>query len=104
MISELIAEIIKAIPAGKVMGYGQIAAAAGLINGARTVARFLHSSSKKHHLPWWRVLRSNGQIALSDEAGCPLQKELLQSEGVVFKSKCTVDMSLYGFLHIERRN
>lgn len=102
MISESIIDVILAIPPGKVMGYGQIAAVAGLVNGARTVARILHSSSRKLHLPWWRVVRSNGQIALPEEAGGELQKELLLSEGVVFKSKRIVDMHLCGFLSIEK--
>ncbi|MDY0151681.1 MAG: MGMT family protein [Candidatus Cloacimonas sp.] len=99
MISEIIIEIIKAIPPGKVMSYGQVAASAGLVNSARTVARILHSSSRKHHLPWWRVVRSNGEIALPEEAGGTLQMELLLSEGVAFKSKHVVDLDLCRFPH-----
>lgn len=91
-INEEILAIIKAIPAGKVAGYGQIAAYVGLANGARTVARLLHSCSDKHDLPWWRVLRSSGEIALPLDGGGGLQKELLISEGVVFVSKHKVDI------------
>jgi methylated-DNA-protein-cysteine methyltransferase-like protein len=89
--SERIIEIIKAIPAGKVMGYGEIAKLAGCPNGARTVARILHSSSEKHNLPWWRVVRSSGEIALSMQSGGALQKELLLGEGVKFVSNKAID-------------
>lgn len=85
-VSERIIEIIKAIPVGKVMGYGDVAKLAGCPNGARTVARILHSSSVKHNLPWWRVVRSSGAIALPMDSGGALQKELLQGEGVLFSS------------------
>jgi methylated-DNA-protein-cysteine methyltransferase-like protein len=96
MSSDVLIEIIQSIPKGKVMGYGQIAAAAGLHNGARTVARLLHSSARKHNLPWWRVIRSSGEIALPDESGGSLQKELLLKEGVVFISNRVVDMKHCG--------
>lgn len=92
-INEEILAIIKAIPAGKVAGYGQIAAYVGLANGARTVARLLHSCSEKHDLPWWRVLHSSGEIALPLDGGGGLQKELLLTEGVTFCSPCKVDMA-----------
>ncbi len=91
-ISERIIAVILSIPKGQVMSYGQVALLAGLPNGARTVARILHSSSRKHNLPWWRLVRSNGEIALPMDAGGALQKELLSKEGVVFRSARVVDM------------
>ncbi|MGB8461220.1 MAG: MGMT family protein, partial [Priestia megaterium] len=41
--------LIKQIPSGKVMTYGQIAHLAGSPRGARQVVRVLHSMSKKHN-------------------------------------------------------
>jgi methylated-DNA-protein-cysteine methyltransferase-like protein len=36
-------------------------------------------------VPWWRVIRSNGEIALRDDpARGPLQATLLKEEGVRF--------------------
>ncbi|MDP4172315.1 MAG: MGMT family protein, partial [Bacillota bacterium] len=49
-------EIIKQIPAGKVMTYGQVARVAGSPRAARQVVRILHSMSEKYSLPWHRVL------------------------------------------------
>ncbi|KQL53050.1 hypothetical protein AN964_05680 [Heyndrickxia shackletonii] len=70
--------IIRTIPPGKVMTYGQIASLAGSPRGARQVARILHSMSKKHKLPWHRVISSKGEISLKDDE----QKMALQFEGV----------------------
>ncbi|NQD64505.1 MGMT family protein [Bacillus haikouensis] len=76
--------IIKDIPPGKVMTYGQIAGCAGSPRGARQVVRILHSMSRKHHLPWHRVISSKGKIGFQDEDQFHFQKKLLEGEGVVF--------------------
>src|SRR5699024_12383361 len=60
--------IIKNIPEGRVMTYGQIARLAGTPRGARQVARILHSMSRKHHLPWHRVINVQGKLTIKDEA------------------------------------
>lgn len=74
---------IKAIPAGSFASYGAVAAAAGLPNGARMVARVLHSSSRSQDLPWWRVVRADGSIALPRGGGYEEQAALLAQEGVL---------------------
>lgn len=79
--SKRVIDIILAIPPGKIMTYGQISRAAGSPNGSRQVSRILHSCSKKHKLPWHRVINSKGIISLKGEAGIT-QKELLEAEGV----------------------
>ncbi|MCL2008332.1 MAG: MGMT family protein [Treponema sp.] len=87
-----IISLIKAIPRGKVSSYGRIALAAGLRNGARQTVRVLHSMSEKHDLPWHRVIRSDGSIALPEGAGRELQIALLQEEGVEVSEDGKVDM------------
>lgn len=81
--TERVVQIIQSIPAGKVMTYGQIATLAGNRRGARQVARILHSMSKKHQLPWHRVINAKGEIVISDTEGTLTQKELLLQEGVL---------------------
>jgi methylated-DNA-protein-cysteine methyltransferase-like protein len=76
--------IIKEIPPGKVMTYGQVAHFAGSPRAARQVVRILHSMSKKYQLPWHRVVNSKGEIGLKEE-GQFIQKMSLESEGVKFK-------------------
>lgn len=84
--TEQVLEIIKSIPFGRVMTYGQIAAYAGNPRGARQVSRILSSMSQKHGLPWHRVINSKGGISLTGEPGFS-QGELLSSEGVIVNHK-----------------
>ena len=92
-----IVEAVRAIPKGKVSCYRDVALAAGFPNGARQTVRVLHSLSEKFDLPWHRVIRSNGVIALAEGAGRELQTELLRSEGVDVSREGRVDMERFGF-------
>ena len=91
-----IIEQILAIPKGRVSCYRDIALKAGIPNGARQTVRVLHSMSEKYNLPWHRVIRSNGSIALTDE-GKTLQITLLRSEGVKVSEDGRVDMNRFGW-------
>jgi methylated-DNA-protein-cysteine methyltransferase-like protein len=90
-----IVERIRSIPKGKVSCYRDVALAAGLPNGARQVVRVLHSLSEKEKLPWHRVIRVDGSIALESCAGLELQAALLRSEGVEVSKDGRVDMRKY---------
>jgi methylated-DNA-protein-cysteine methyltransferase-like protein len=90
-------EIIKNIPAGRVMTYGQIAALAGSPRAARQVVRVLHSLSDKYKLPWHRVINSKGHIAIKDYEGHALQKMFLASEGVCIIENEFIDLKKYQF-------
>ena len=91
-----IVEAIKAIPRGKVSSYRDVALAAGMPNGARQTVRVLHSLSEKFDLPWHRVIRSNGSIALREGEGRELQIELLRAEGIEVSGAGWVDMQKWG--------
>jgi methylated-DNA-protein-cysteine methyltransferase-like protein len=91
---KIIAQIL-AVPRGKVSSYGSVAAKAGLPNGARQVVRVLHSMSEKYALPWHRIIRADGRIALEGE-GRALQITLLRGEGVKVSKDCKIDMKKYG--------
>jgi methylated-DNA-protein-cysteine methyltransferase-like protein len=91
----LVKETIRSIPAGKVASYGQIAALAGNYRGARQVARVLHSSSEKEHLPWHRVVSGKGEISLPRGAGFQNQKKLLVAEGVEVSGRGRIDFAIY---------
>ncbi|MCJ8012105.1 MGMT family protein [Paenibacillus sp. KQZ6P-2] len=92
----LVIEQIKAIPPGKVMTYGGIAAAAGSPRAARQVVRILHSMSSKYQLPWHRVVNAKGEIALRDDEARFLQQSLLEDEGVTVSWDGRIDLSVYG--------
>ena len=89
-------EIIKAIPKGKVSTYRDVAMAAGIKNRARQTVRVLHSMSEKYKLPWHRVIRSDGSIALASGAGRELQIKLLSAEGVKISADGKIDMKKFG--------
>jgi methylated-DNA-protein-cysteine methyltransferase-like protein len=74
---------IRAIPRGSVSCYRDIALQASLPKGARQVVRVLHSLSEKEGLPWWRVVKADGRIALASGQGRELQAALLREEGVL---------------------
>lgn len=95
LFTERIIQIIQSIPAGKVMTYGQIATLAGNRRGARQVARALHSMSKKHHLPWHRVINAKGEIAIHDAEGAFAQRELLLHEGVEVSASGKINVEAY---------
>jgi methylated-DNA-protein-cysteine methyltransferase related protein len=92
-----ICDIITRIPRGKVTSYGSVAALAGLPNGARQVVRILHSSAEKEALPWHRLLRKDGSIALPPGGGLELQRALLKEEGVEVSASGRVDLSRFGW-------
>jgi methylated-DNA-protein-cysteine methyltransferase-like protein len=90
-----IVDAILAIPVGKVSCYRDIAIRSGMPNGARQVVRVLHVLSKKRALPWHRVIRADGSIALGSGNGRELQIELLRSEGVEVSAAGFVDMAKF---------
>ncbi|TQR16384.1 MGMT family protein [Psychrobacillus soli] len=90
--TERVIQIVKAIPAGKVMTYGQIAKEAGSPRGARQVVRILHTMSAKHNLPWHRVINIKGEIAIPDEESAYSQRAMLEVEGVHFRPNGLVDL------------
>ncbi len=88
--TERVIRIIQGIPAGHVMTYGQVAAAAGSPRGARQVVRVLHSMSEKYNLPWHRIINAKGEISFTGGD----QRELLEMEGVHLKNG-KVELSVY---------
>lgn len=74
---------VEQIPPGRVATYGDIARAAGIPRGARQVGRALRDCPQHLGLPWHRVLRAGGRIALPGDQGAE-QRIRLQAEGVPF--------------------
>ncbi|WP_067729500.1 MGMT family protein [Oceanobacillus damuensis] len=95
--TEEVIHIIKAIPEGTVMTYGQIAKAAGSPRAARQVVRILHSMSRKHNLPWHRVINAKGSIAIKASETWMEQKLRLEEEGIAVSAAGYVDLEAYQF-------
>lgn len=84
---DMIYEVVRKIPKGRVATYGQVAALAGNKRWARVVGYALHACPDPVGIPWHRVVKQDGSPAFdSAGGGSNLQKELLESEGVRFKS------------------
>ncbi len=80
--AERILAVVRTIPRGEIAGYGEVARRAGLPGRARLAARVL-SENTDRKLPWHRVLRSDGRIALpEDSTGFREQCQRLRAEGV----------------------
>jgi len=72
------------IPKGKVASYGQVADLAGLPGRSRMVGKALGYAPESMAVPWFRVIRSSGQIAFPPGSEtAKRQIGLLQEENVV---------------------
>jgi len=87
--------IIKNIPKGKVLTYGLIAKLAGNPRAARQVSWVLHSSSKKHRLPWHRVISSNGSLSMKSIEDRQYHKKLLELEAITFVDNFKINIQQY---------
>ncbi|MGE3468326.1 MAG: MGMT family protein [Pyrinomonadaceae bacterium] len=84
-------ELVRRIPTGNVMTYGQIAIILGEGYTARTVGYVMHGADEG--VPWHRVINSQGKCS-TGRLTIPmnLQQELLEAEGVVFNEKGKCDL------------
>lgn len=69
--------VLRTLPAGEVVTYGEVAAEAGSPGAARAVGQVLRRTDEA--VPWWRVVTASGRLAPGkvDE-----QARLLAAEGV----------------------
>lgn len=75
--------VVRQIEAGRVAGYGQVAAVLGSPRAARQVGYALAALEPGDTVPWWRVIRTDGSIALQgDPNRGPLQMVMLREEGI----------------------
>lgn len=73
-------DIVRQIPRGRVMTYGQIAALAGSAYAARVVGGIAHFGDPG--LPWQRVVNKKGGLASGYPGGREGHKKDLEAEGV----------------------
>ncbi len=92
---EAVYAVVREIPRGRVMTYGQIATILGAPRAARAVGYAMRASGRKDDVPWQRVINGKGRISARTEVERPmLQKMLLEAEGVVFDAAETVDLAV----------
>ena len=102
--------VVRTIPRGKVLTYGQIATLLGSPYMARQVGWAMHGCPKG--LPWQRVVGAGGRILVNSPSvgdGALLQRRLLELEGVRFLGQRIrflgqrVDMEAHQFLPSQLR-
>ena len=94
--------VVRRIPPGKVVTYGQLAELAGRPGAARAAGAAMRVSPPELGLPWQRVLgkKSKGQggVSIHDPIGGAIQRQLLEAEGVVFSESGAVSLARFGWL------
>jgi methylated-DNA-protein-cysteine methyltransferase-like protein len=92
---ERVYEIVRRIPRGRVMTYGQIAYILGKGYTPRTVGFVMHSANESK-IPWQRVINSQGRcstgrIVLPSD----MQQRLLKRDGVKFDASGRCDLQTF---------
>jgi methylated-DNA-protein-cysteine methyltransferase-like protein len=87
--------LVRRIPRGRVMTYGQIATLLGNRLSPRAVGWAMHGCPAG--VPWQRVVNAAGGCSTERLPDIPpgLQRALLEAEGVLFKPNGTLDLARY---------
>ena len=86
---EQVYDIVRQIPEGKLISYGEIARLIGAPGCARQVGWAMRACPED--LPWQRVVKADGSIAGGGFAA--LRRTLLEEEGVPFLPDGRADMA-----------
>ena len=98
---EKVYEVVKQIPYGMVMTYGDIAELLGNVRLARQVGWALHVNPDPQNVPCYRVVNKAGRVSSAFAfGGGNRQKELLMQEGVIFDEKGCVKPCFFVKKHI----
>lgn len=84
---DAVVAVIRAIPYGHVMSYGDVAVEAGFPGAARAVGNLLRTTPG---LPWWRVVTIDGRLVPGSE---PEHAARLRAEGVAIRDGRVVAQS-----------
>ncbi len=90
--------LVRKIPRGRVVTYGQLAHALGAPYGARTVGWAMRACDSD--IPWHRVVNAHGKISVRPTSGFHEQRARLKAEGVRFNREGKIDLKKYGWSQI----
>lgn len=88
-------QLVRKVPRGKVVTYGQVAAILGHPRAARAVGQALRMLPRSLHrvVPWQRVINSAGRVSHRGDVFRPdRQRQLLEAEGVRFRRGGNIDL------------
>ena len=90
--------LVRQVPCGRVVTYGQIARALGAPRAARTVGWAMRDCPDD--VPWQRVVNARGEISLRPTSGYHEQRARLREEGIRFNRSGRIDLDKYGWKKI----
>jgi methylated-DNA-protein-cysteine methyltransferase related protein len=92
---EAVYSLVRDIPRGRVMTYGQIAGLLGHLLSPKAVGWAMHTCPED--VPWQRVVNASGACSTDRRGDLPpgLQRALLEGEGVEFRLDGTLDLARY---------
>jgi methylated-DNA-protein-cysteine methyltransferase related protein len=90
---ELVYQLVKKIPRGRVTTYGALAKRLRIPGGARVVGYAMAGCPSGRGIPWHRVVGAGGRLIIREPYGS-LQRKLLETEGVKIEG-ARIDMKLY---------
>ena len=92
---ERVYELVRQIPSGRVMTYGQIADLLGEGYTPRTVGYVMYGAGEED-VPWQRVINSRGACSTGRVVIPPdKQQRMLEAEGVLFDQNGRCDLGRY---------
>lgn len=80
--TDRVRDVVRKIPCGKTMTYGQVATMAGSPGAARVVGSIMKANYDPE-IPCHRVLRSDGKIGDYNRGGSAVKLKLLKEEGAI---------------------
>ena len=90
--------VVAAIPRGRILSYGEVAALAGRPRAPRAVGAALSALPDDVDVPWWRVVNGAGRISTSAiHHTAQVQRALLEDEGVTFSAGGHIDWDRFGW-------
>lgn len=96
--SEKVYAFVSRVPRGKVVTYGQVAAAAGNPKASRAVGYVLHHNPMPGVIPCHRVVNRMGKTASGFAfGGAEVQRNMLEEEGVLFDEEGVTDLEIFGW-------
>ncbi len=89
--------VVRLIPPGRLMAYGQVALVLGAPRAARAVGGALHLlAGEPADVPWWRVVNARGTISpRHPERSMWEQAARLRAEGVAVDTTLHLDLARY---------
>ncbi len=101
---ESVFALVRRIPSGRVMTYGQVASSLASRLSPRAVGWMLHRCPDD--VPWQRVVNASGACSTDRLPNFPqgLQRAMLEDEGIEFRDNGTLDLERYRWIDVGNRS